>query len=123
MRKDSQNICDELIATVVCRVSPIRFATLLDFHTNAPELSQFHSAAANGNIDLVTCALSHGKPINSVFDGVLHAALSGGNPLVVKSSIEEQALLSELFCVVITWLSSNLAGSSIYLVGRFFFRG
>ena len=45
-----------------------------------------YSAATNGNVGLVKYVLSHGKPIDSVLDGVLplRAASSGWNDLVVK---------------------------------------
>jgi hypothetical protein len=45
-----------------------------------------YSAATNWNVGLVKYVLSHGKPIDSVLDGVLplRAASSGWNDLVVK---------------------------------------
>jgi len=76
----------------------------------------------------VKYALSHSQPTN-LLDEVLplHAASSGGNGIMVKLLIEEGVLRGERFsfsfCVVITLLSSNLAGSSVYLVGMFYFRG
>ncbi|KAL7281108.1 hypothetical protein ACG7TL_004415 [Trametes sanguinea] len=52
-----------------------------------------HSAASSGNLGLVTYALDHGQPVNSVLDGVLplHVASSGGNELIVRLLIERGA--------------------------------
>ncbi|KAH9894898.1 hypothetical protein C8Q73DRAFT_665247 [Cubamyces lactineus] len=52
-----------------------------------------HSAASSGNLGLVTYALDHGQPVNSVVDGVLplHVASSGGNDLIVRLLIERGA--------------------------------
>ncbi|KAI8975852.1 ankyrin repeat-containing domain protein, partial [Trametes punicea] len=52
-----------------------------------------HSAASSGNLGLVTYALDHGQPVNSVIDGVLplHVASSGGNDLIVRLLIERGA--------------------------------
>ncbi|KAJ2973395.1 hypothetical protein NUW54_g12071 [Trametes sanguinea] len=52
-----------------------------------------HSAASSGNLGLVTYALDHGQPVNSVLDGVLplHVASSGGNDLIVRLLIERGA--------------------------------
>lgn len=52
-----------------------------------------HSAAASGNIGLVSFALTNGQPTNAVLDGVLplHAAASGGNTRVVRMLIDAGA--------------------------------
>ncbi|OJT02387.1 Ankyrin-2, partial [Trametes pubescens] len=52
-----------------------------------------HSAASSGNLGLVTYAIDHGQPVNSVLDGVLplHVASSGGNDLIVRLLIERGA--------------------------------
>ncbi|KAF8608526.1 ankyrin, partial [Ceratobasidium sp. AG-I] len=52
-----------------------------------------HSAAATGNIGLVSFALANGQPTNAVLDGVLpiHAAASGGNVRVVLMLIDAGA--------------------------------
>lgn len=52
-----------------------------------------HSAAATGNIGLVSFALANGQPTNAVLDGVLpiHAAASGGNAQVVLMLIDAGA--------------------------------
>ncbi|KAG8678383.1 hypothetical protein FRC08_017819, partial [Ceratobasidium sp. 394] len=52
-----------------------------------------HSAAATGNIGLVSFALTNGQPTNAVLDGVLplHAAASGGNTRVVRMLIDAGA--------------------------------
>ena len=52
-----------------------------------------HSAASSGNLGLVTYALDHGQPVNSVVDGVLplHVACSGGNDRIVRLLIERGA--------------------------------
>ncbi|KAI0656682.1 hypothetical protein C8Q70DRAFT_330007 [Cubamyces menziesii] len=57
-----------------------------------PQLG-LHSAASSGNLGLVTYALDHGQPVNSVVDGVLplHVASSGGNDLIVRLLIERGA--------------------------------
>ena len=66
------------------------FALLTSIHSHSTT-PRPHSAAANGNVGLVKCALSHGQPINSVLDGVLplHVASAGGNNLVVRLLIEQ----------------------------------
>lgn len=55
-----------------------------------------HSAAATGNIGLVSFALTNGQPTNAVLDGVLplHAAASGGNTRVVRMLIDAGADLN-----------------------------
>ncbi|KAG8737507.1 hypothetical protein FRC10_008087 [Ceratobasidium sp. 414] len=55
-----------------------------------------HSAAAAGNIGLVSFALTNGQPTNAVLDGVLplHAAASGGNTRVVRMLIDAGADLN-----------------------------
>lgn len=55
-----------------------------------------HSAAASGNIGLVSFALANGQPTNAVLDGVLpiHAAASGGNARVVRMLIDAGANLN-----------------------------
>ncbi|KAG9126919.1 hypothetical protein FRC07_001383 [Ceratobasidium sp. 392] len=55
-----------------------------------------HSAAASGNIGLVSFALANGQPTNAVLDGVLplHAAASGGNTRVVRMLIDAGADLN-----------------------------
>ena len=60
-----------------------------------------HSAAASGNLGLVTYALDHGQPVNSVLDGVLplHVACSGGNDLIVRLLIERGADVNAPRCV------------------------
>ncbi|KAI0708182.1 hypothetical protein C8T65DRAFT_609659 [Cerioporus squamosus] len=65
-----------------------KYNVTLDF----PNLG-LHSAAASGNLGLVTYALDHGQPVNSVLDGVLplHVASSGGNDLIVRLLIERGA--------------------------------
>ncbi|KAH9913473.1 uncharacterized protein BXZ73DRAFT_106947 [Epithele typhae] len=65
-----------------------KYNVTLDF----PHLG-LHSAASSGNLGLVTYALDHGQPVNSVLDGVLplHVACSGGNDLVVRLLINRGA--------------------------------
>ncbi|KAI0766846.1 hypothetical protein BD413DRAFT_634983 [Trametes elegans] len=65
-----------------------KYNVTLDF----PHLG-LHSAASSGNLGLVTYALDHGQPVNSVVDGVLplHVACSGGNDLIVRLLIERGA--------------------------------
>ncbi|KAI0633745.1 hypothetical protein C8Q77DRAFT_809116 [Trametes polyzona] len=65
-----------------------KYNVTLDF----PNLG-LHSAASSGNLGLVTYALDHGQPVNSVVDGVLplHVACSGGNDLIVRLLIERGA--------------------------------
>ncbi|KAI1785873.1 hypothetical protein LXA43DRAFT_1035907 [Ganoderma leucocontextum] len=65
-----------------------KYNVTLDF----PHLG-LHSAASSGNLGLVTYALDHGQPVNSVVDGVLplHVASSGGNDLIVRLLIERGA--------------------------------
>ncbi|CAE6452610.1 unnamed protein product [Rhizoctonia solani] len=55
-----------------------------------------HSAAATGNLGLVSFALTNGQPTNAVLDGVLpiHAAASGGNTRVVRMLIDAGADLN-----------------------------
>ncbi|KAH7339646.1 ankyrin repeat-containing domain protein, partial [Rhizoctonia solani] len=55
-----------------------------------------HSAAATGNLGLVSFALTNGQPTNAVLDGVLpiHAAASGGNTHVVRMLIDAGADLN-----------------------------
>ncbi|KAI0829936.1 hypothetical protein BC628DRAFT_1314355 [Trametes gibbosa] len=65
-----------------------KYNVTLDF----PNLG-LHSAASSGNLGLVTYALDHGQPVNSVVDGVLplHVASSGGNDTIVRLLIERGA--------------------------------
>ncbi|KAI0737613.1 hypothetical protein C8Q80DRAFT_1125351 [Daedaleopsis nitida] len=65
-----------------------KYNVTLDF----PNLG-LHSAAAAGNLGLVTYALDHNQPVNSVLDGVLplHVASSGGNDQIVRLLIERGA--------------------------------
>ncbi|KAI0666570.1 hypothetical protein C8Q78DRAFT_1107693 [Trametes maxima] len=65
-----------------------KYNVTLDF----PHLG-LHSAASSGNLGLVTYALDHGQPVNSVVDGVLplHVASSGGNDMIVRLLIERGA--------------------------------
>ncbi|KAI0360920.1 hypothetical protein OH77DRAFT_737494 [Trametes cingulata] len=65
-----------------------KYNVTLDF----PHLG-LHSAASSGNLGLVTYALDHGQPVNSVVDGVLplHVASSGGNDLIVRLLIDRGA--------------------------------
>lgn len=55
-----------------------------------------HSAAATGNLGLVSFALTNGQPTNAVLDGLLpiHAAASGGNTRVVRMLIDAGADLN-----------------------------
>ncbi|KAI0644521.1 hypothetical protein C8Q79DRAFT_927649 [Trametes meyenii] len=65
-----------------------KYNVTLDF----PHLG-LHSAASSGNLGLVTYALDHGQPVNSVVDGVLplHVASSGGNDMIVRLLVERGA--------------------------------
>ena len=66
----------------------------------APYLG-LHSAAAAGNLGLVTYALDHDQPVNSVLDGALplDVACSGRNDLIVRLLVGRGADVNAPRCV------------------------
>ncbi|KEI38413.1 uncharacterized protein L969DRAFT_532819 [Mixia osmundae IAM 14324] len=76
------------VASIAHSKASSRYGVVTDFKN-----LNLHSAAARGNIGLVTFALTNGQPVNSLLNGILpiHAAAAHGNQAVVLMLIEHGA--------------------------------